>query len=464
VARVGALLDPREPGGAQYVTHRCWYSFEQLKELERIGVVSDVDALKESRDYTDEYRDRETELFNVNRAKDLIEVLEHWWYEDGKIYYAWLANKEVLLVPKTENPFWHGQYPFFIVSSMPQPFSLHGTSTIELIQDLQEILWELQNQRLDNVELINNAVMLIRGDVDDPDAWEHYPGARWEVDSVDQVKSLEPPYQVAEVSISAENLIKGDLQTVTSASPFAGGADAGTQTTATATGASIVMNAAQQQLQMRKWTAQLGIQKEANQRLKNCQQFYEGKKLVHVLGPGGAMAFKEIDILSIQGEYVVELYPMSSRRCARRSAPRRTPCSSRCRISSPRRTPLASPIDMHQVVLWWAKQWDIEEEVQAFFEPQQQPDPEMVNMLFGKGPSVQIRATTDPQEAAQIAQTAGYGGPPQQAAAPPGGGPNLGTTAATAVDASKPSATGGLSMSPQVFLQRAQALAGSGKG
>jgi hypothetical protein len=54
---------------------------------------------------------------------------------------------------------------------------------MELIEQLQEILWELMNQRLDNVELINNAIMLIRTDVDDPDAFEHYPGARWPVDA-----------------------------------------------------------------------------------------------------------------------------------------------------------------------------------------------------------------------------------------------------------------------------------------
>lgn len=436
-------LDPRKPGGAQYITHRCWYSYEQLLELQRMGFVSGVEKLKESRDFTDQYQDRETEVFNVNRTKDLIEVLEHWWFEGGKIYYAWVANRDVVLVDKTENPFWHGQYPFFMVNSMPQPFSLRGTSTIELIEALQEILWELQNQRLDNVELINNAIMLIRSDVDDPDAFEHYPGARWEVDDTSQVEPLVPPYQVAQVSIEAENLIKGDLQTVTSAVPFAGGADAGTQTTSTATGASIVMNAAQQQLQMRKYNAQMGLADEANMRLKNCQQFYDGTKLVHVLGPEGATTFKEIPIIAIQGEYLLELTPMSESQLRQE---RRAEASQFAQLMmgfAPLAAAAGKPLDVEAIIKWFAKQWKIDYPEQFF------------------------AATAAALGAVQGLGGQGSGAPPGMppgAGAPPGSGPNLGVTAATAVDASSPSATGGLSMSGAQFLQRARALAGSPAG
>jgi hypothetical protein len=436
-------LDPRKPGGAQYVTHRCWYSYEQLLELQRMGFVSGVEKLKNTRDFTDQYQDRETEVFNVNRTKDLIEVLEHWWFEGGKIYYAWVANRDVVLVDKTENPFWHGQYPFFMVNSMPQPFSLRGTSTIELIEALQEILWELQNQRLDNVELINNAIMLIRSDVDDPDAFEHYPGARWEVDDTSQVEPLVPPYQVAQVSIEAENLIKGDLQTVTSAVPFAGGADSGTQTTSTATGASIVMNAAQQQLQMRKYNAQMGLADEANMRLKNCQQFYDGTKLVHVLGPEGATTFKEISILAIQGEYLLELTPMSESQLRQE---RRAEASQFAQLMmgfAPLAAAAGKPLDVEAIIKWFAKQWKIDYPEQFF------------------------AASAAALGAVQGLGGQGSGAPPGMppgAGAPPGSGPNLGVTAATAVDASAPSATGGLSMSGAQFLQRARALAGSPAG
>lgn len=436
-------IDPRKPGGAQHLFHRCWYSFEQLKFLERMGFIKGVDALKESRSFDSEYQDRETEVFNVNRTKDLIEVLEYWCFEDGKIKTAWVGGRTVMLKSLSDSPFWHDQYPFSIVSSMPQPFSLRGTSTIELIEELQQILWELQNQRLDNVELINNAIMLIRSDVEDPDAFEHYPGARWEVDDTSQVEPLIPPYQIASVSLEAEALLKGDLQNVTSSAPFAGGAQTATVDQKTATGASIVMNAAQQQLAQKKYQAQFGIMREVNLRLKNIQQFADGNKLVHIIGPEGAIAFKSIDILSIQGEYVAELKPMSE--SAQRQE-RRAEASNFAQLMmgfAPLAAAAGKPLDVEQIIRWFAKQWKIE-----------YPD------QFFATAAAALGAAGVPGSGG--AAPPGAGGP--GAAAPPGGGPNLGTTAATAVDASSPSATGGLSMSPQMFLQRAMAMAGGAKG
>lgn len=430
-------IDPRAPGGAQHVTHRCWYSYEQLLVLQGMGFISNVEKLKETRDLTDQYRDRDTEVFNVNRTKDLIEVLEHWWFEDGEIWYAWVGARTVMLLPKTANPFWHQQYPFFVLSSMPQPFSLYGTSTIELIADLQEILWELGNQRLDNVELINNAITLIRTDVDDPDAYQHYPGARWEVDDPAQVEWLVPPYQIAEISLGAENSIKQDLQTVTSAAPLAGGQDNGVGNS-TATGASIIMNAAQQQLAQRKHTAQFGFQDEANLRLKNCQQFLDGKRLVQVLGPEGATAFKHIDVLAIQGEYLAELVPMSE---SDQRQERRAESSNFVQMIigfAPIAAAAGVPIDVKSAIIWWCKKWDIEYPEQFF------------------------AANKAALGAVQGLPGAGSGPPSPGGGAPPGAAPNLGTTSSTAVDASKPSATGGMSMSPQVFLQRARALSGGG--
>lgn len=437
-------IDPRKPGGAQHVFHRCWYSFEQLKFLESIGIVQNIDDLRESQSFTGEYTDRETEVFNVDRTKDLIEVLEYWCFEDGKIKTAWVGNRTKLIKPLDDSPFWHDQYPFSIVSSMPQPFSLRGTSTIELIEELQQILWELQNQRLDNVELINNAIYLIRSDVEDPDAFEHYPGARWEVDDTSQVEPLIPPYQIAQVSLEAEALLKGDLQNVTSAAPFAGGAQTATVDQKTATGASIVMNAAQEQLRQKKYQAQFGIMREANMRLKNCQQFLDGDRLVHVIGKEGAIAFKSVPIIAIQDEYLVELRPMGESELRQERRAEATNFAQIMMGFAPLAAAAGKPLDVEQIIRWFAKQWQIEYPDQFF------------------------AATAAALGAAAGLPGSGGSAPPGPgapgAAAPPGGGPNFGVTADTAVDASSPSATGGQSMSGQQFLQRAMALAGGARG
>lgn len=427
-------LQPWDPGGAQFVFHRCWYSFEQLKMMEAAGFVKNVDFLKESRDQSDEYVDREQAVYNINRTKDLIEVLEYWCMEGGIVHRALVANRNVLLKDKEDSPFWHGGYPFVICSSMPQPFTTIGTSDIELIESLQEILWELGNQRLDNVELINNFITLIRSDIDDPDAFEYYPGARWPIDGDPRtaVMPLQPPYQLAEVSLSAEGMLKGDLQNVTSAAPFASGAETATVDQKTATGASIVMSAAQQRLTTKKYQAQQGLKQEANMRIKNCQQFLGEERLVHIIGPDGAMKFKAIDPLKIQGEFICELEPMGE---SQMRETRRAESSQFFQVmmqAAPMMAAAGAPMNMKELFGWFAKKWGMDD-WERFFSQQA---PAMGAMDAG-GPA------------------GGPGGPSNATE-----GPNMGITSSTAVDAGSPSATGGMSMSGSMMMQRALAMGG----
>lgn len=433
-------LQPWLPGGAQHVFHRCWYSFEQLKTWERSGFVKNVDKLKETRDLSGEYDDRERQVFNVERTKDLIEVLEFWCYRDGQVYRTIVGNRDVVLRDEETSPFWHGEYPFFGVSTMPGLFSTRGYSEVELIAQLQEMLWELGNQRLDNIELINNMVTLIRSDVDDPEAFEFFPGAKWEVDSLDQVGPYTPPYQLAEVTLSAEALIKGDLQNVTSAAPFAGGAETSTVDQKTATGASIVMNAAQKRLSAKKYQAMFGFREEAQQRLKNCQQFITEDKLVHILGQDGAMLFEQLSPLDIQGEYVVELEPMGESMMRQEKRAEALQLGQVLMQFAPVMAATGAPLNTKEIIKWILGKWDVSDSDRFF--------------------------TSAPQPALTQQQPPG-GGPPSGGDVPgvasqpaPDSGPNLGITAASSVDASSPSAAGGISGSPVTALQRALAMGG----
>lgn len=457
-------IDPRKPGGAQHVFHRSWLSMEQLRQLEADQFITNVDYLTDTRDFSDEYSEREREIWNLNRAKDLVEVVERWEYRQGKVWRLIYGNRGVELRKDEGNPFWHQKYPFFVVSSQSQPFSLIGMSDMALIEQLQEMLWEVTNQSLDNLELINNAIMLIRQDVPDPDAFQYYPGAQWAVEDVEQVKALIPPYQVANITAEREALIKGDMQAVSSAAPLAGGSTSGAgPTTSTATGASLVMSAAQQRLMAKKWQAQQGLTDEAWLRLKNCQQFISDDRLLHTLGPSGKMSFRQITPLDIQGEFIFQLAVVGE---AQNAQERQAVAQGTLQLMKevfPLMYASGTPIDMAEVVRWYMREVGLEDEAASFFEPQQQPDPETLNLLFGNAPHVQIRANTSPQAADSALTATGDAGQvasEQQQS----GAMNTGTTASTAVDASSPSTSGGLSLSGQQFLQRAKALQGSPKG
>lgn len=468
-------IDPFAPGGAQYVFHRCWYSFEQLKMLEASGFFSNVDQLKDSRDFSEsDHSGRETQVFQQNRRKDLIEVLEYWTLKNGQVQRAYVGNRTVLLRDLEANPFWHGTYPFVVCSSMPQPFTTVGMSDIELIAEIQEIIWEIGNQRLDNTELVNNAIYLLRSDIADPDSFEMYPGARWQVDDPSQVQALQPPYQLIQATLETESLLKGDLQNVTQSAPFAGGTQTSTVDQTTATGASIVMNAAQQALLAKKYQAQQALRQEAQMRLKNCQQFITDERLVHLIGPGGANIFRQIDPLEIQGDFLVELDAIGESDLRQERRAEANAVLTQMQQIYVNSYISGTPLDLHQVILWWAKQWDMQDEIAAFFQPQQQPDPSIVAYLTGNAPHVTLRGEADVAQTDVAMQAQGLpqagppglggvgGGAPQNPPNPNTAlyGPNMGTTSSTAVDASQPSATGGLSMSPVTMLQRALALSG----
>jgi hypothetical protein len=441
-------IDPRKPGGAQYVFHRCWYSFEQLKWLEKMGYVSGVDALKESRSVAQDYNDRETEVFNVDRSKDLIEVLEYWHFEDGKIWSAWLGGKTKLLKPLSESP--------VLAPAVPLRHRLVDAPAV--------LAQGHEHHRVDRG---------LAGDpLGTPEPAPRQRGTHQQRDHADSLRRGRPrrlralPWRAvgsgrhlagraADPAVSGRRgvlagrgALKGDLQNVTSAAPFAGGAQTATMDQKTATGASIVMNAAQQQLAQKKYQAQFGLKREANLRLKNCQQFYgddgpDDSVLVHIIGPDGAIAFKQIPVLAMQGDFVLELEPMGESEMRQEKRAEASNFGQMMMGWAPLAAAAGKPLDVEQIIRWVAERWDIE----------------FPDQFFSQAPAAGGAM-------AALSGPSGSGGPSggPGAAAPPGGGPNLGVTADTAVDASSPSATGGMSMSPQMFLQRALAMGRGGGG
>ena len=57
-----------------------------------------------------------------------------------------------------------------VCSAMPDAFQMDGISVVEALAQLQQMLWTIQNQRIDNLRLAGNLITLIRSDVDDPDS------------------------------------------------------------------------------------------------------------------------------------------------------------------------------------------------------------------------------------------------------------------------------------------------------
>lgn len=264
--------------------------------------------LGDSPTYTDEFQAREQELYHANRTKNLIEVLEVWDQTTGKV--TTLANRAALLA-FSGFPFFHNRPPFTACATQPDLFRIQGVSQVEKVEHLQRLLWDLTNQRIDNLKLINNAIFWFRPDIEDPDEYEFEPGARWPVEDPAQVQMWQPNVIPAEVSLQGEALLKGDMQNLAGGFPFSSGADSANVDQKTATGASIVSNIAQRSIDLARQQVDQAMQDIGEQRMILNQQFIREPTVAPALGTNNVDEIRVIFPELLQGDFDFELEPSS---------------------------------------------------------------------------------------------------------------------------------------------------------
>jgi hypothetical protein len=290
---------------AAYVIDRSWETWETLKAKERAGVYKNVDLLKEARNSQaqKDYTEREQALWSQERNKDLIEVLEYW--EDDQVITV--GGRSVVLAGGRPNPLRIKRKPFVACSAMPDAFQMVGMSVVEGLAQIQEYLWTLQNQRLDALRLLVNPVTVIRSDVDDPDAFEWYPGAQWMVEDPGQTTQLQIDATPAQITLEAESLLKGDLQNMLGGLPMAGGVQSGSIDQKTATGMSIITSIAQKLIQGRKQHYSWAYSRIGELFLGVMGQMLRENRVISQIGREGAQELLVIHPLDLQGDFDVKI-------------------------------------------------------------------------------------------------------------------------------------------------------------
>ena len=191
---------------------------------------------------------------------------------------------------------------------MPDAFQIPGISVVEALAQLQEMLWTLQNQRLDVLRMLANLITLIRSDVDDPDAFEWAPNAQWFVEDPAQVTTLPIDPTAANITLQAETYLKGDLQNIMGGLPYGSGTDSGGGLDQeTATGISIITSIAQRIIQSRKQHYLWAYARVGKHFLQLYQQFLTDDRIVRVAGRGAEQIWREINPVAIQGDFDVTI-------------------------------------------------------------------------------------------------------------------------------------------------------------
>ena len=294
---------------SEYLIHRTWETYASLKRKVGDGYYDyeNVEKIKPGQGQNNaasggDITAREMRLRNIDRTKGLIEVLEYWTPER----VITVGNRAVVLKDRP-NPLWMGRLPFIVCSGMPDAFQIPGLSVVEALAQLQEMLWTLQNQRIDVVRMLANVITLIRSDVDDPEAFVFEPQAQWLVEDPGQVGTLPIDPAAANITLQAEALLKGDLQNIMGGLPMNSGTDSQTVDQQTATGVSIITTIAQRLIQARKQHYLWAYAKLGKQFLLLYQQFLREERVVKILGVSGAQSYRSVTPDGIQGDYDVNI-------------------------------------------------------------------------------------------------------------------------------------------------------------
>jgi len=181
----------------EWVAQRSLYTWKNLKEMENSGVFKNVDKVKDTprsmpTDLEEEVQ--ENTGVTINDYKD-YEVWEVWAsYDvdgDGSLEEIVLnIHLETLTVLRAVYNFYrHQERPFHLIRFVPRENSIYGIGIGQMLEDIQEEVSTIHNQRLDNATLSNTTVFKRRKGITlGPE--EIYPGAFLDVDEIDDIAEL----------------------------------------------------------------------------------------------------------------------------------------------------------------------------------------------------------------------------------------------------------------------------------
>lgn len=296
---------------ARYTAHAIWMTAGDIRQKAKDGIYDEaaVEALVAPNDEAGSNKSQQPDGDSIEmdrekrgRKNDLYEVLEI-WDRDTRMLHV-IGGRRTLLL-QCDWPYWHQQFPFVSMSLAPFPFSIQGLSLVEKLAPIQDAIWDLTNQTFDNVKLINNAIVLLAADYDDPDAFEYAPGAVNTVDRPEQVQMWSPNVNLAQVAAPLIEKLESDLQNLAMGQPLSIPLSGRVTATEIATLSQIAQNAAQKM----KDQVTYALQRVGYQRMRLNQQYIRTTQHFIQRGPDGNPAPMSIDPHVFQGDYDFELTP-----------------------------------------------------------------------------------------------------------------------------------------------------------
>lgn len=309
---------------ARFLVHRTWRDMDYIREktqlqpeqggwrnLEDVVKITSLgDSTKRDQVWVERMKSMGYSKVSERETKDgatkLHEVLE---FHDGRQVITVLDRE--ITVRSEENPYWHGEMPFYAYRPTAVGHTFPGIGEIEQIEDLSTELDELRRGRRDNAKLALQRPFAYHEGLLETANFKFGPGIGIPVNG--DPREIIQPIQIPDIPFSSyqeEERLKDDFKFVS------GIADATTegQVQGTATGAQLVYAAASRRMQLKTRRLELevlvpftGQACELNQ-----QRIVANREIPMGVPPrpGEAdrrWAWRVIDPLELQGEF--DWYP-----------------------------------------------------------------------------------------------------------------------------------------------------------
>lgn len=144
----GEMIQDNETYGYEY------WDEKYIKKLRKAGINS------KSLDYEAEFvHDADTKDEMAFRAASFPVVCMH--TKEGEVFYMPLNDSDKIINKNTENPYWHGHYPYIDMTAFPEDDEFYSMSVVDAVGDLQIASTEILNQTLTNIRAINNNMWIV---------------------------------------------------------------------------------------------------------------------------------------------------------------------------------------------------------------------------------------------------------------------------------------------------------------
>jgi len=300
-------MDPesRSIEESQFVIHRVWRTFGELRQLEQDGIYQNVDKVKDwVNKNKEEYNNHEqSERYAAagqtdpainatdnsdQLARKKLEVFEWWGLLDldgeglQEPYLVVFCGESILRMEK--NPYGHGQAPFEVLRPMLDPFKFTGIGMPELVGEFQSLKTALLRQTLDNISFQNNGMWLVNRNagVDINALLNPRPGSIVRTNIVAGAVQAITPASLHSMPLSMIELADSMLQKRTGVTSYNQGLDANSLNK-TATGISKIMAASAQRIELiARVMAETGIRPLYQKLLMLNQQFIDQTVVIRV--------------------------------------------------------------------------------------------------------------------------------------------------------------------------------------